>query len=411
MPIFGAEAEQIAPQPRVEIGNTQQAQIGRQGIRQAGGEVDAPAPLDQSGRVDRERHVKTREPELLPRRLPGGGVAVIPVHHEHGVAEVRGLARLFEERLERVVEVPDAVVGREAVETVLPERGIVHLREVEPPMIVGNRKGPVISGRLDEGKERFLLLAEHLVGFFEQNDVRDAPAIRLRRIVVAFLEHVQARNVMGEQAPDVAPVRAPPEKIILFVPLEGVHQRMLVHHQRIARSGGGAVHVRNAGDHGEHRSRRGNLRHEEVREQQTLPRDRVEIRRGVERVAEDSGLECGKRLHVNHHQVVLDRGLAGRRDVPGEIELLRVRGFDSEQRSRICVMLAHLVRVIGEVAVFRGVHEEQNGVQRERGYGFTRGKIGFAPAQRVPRPFAVDSQRVQCREHGDRRPLRPLSQR
>src|SRR5205809_4684524 len=43
MRILGAEAQQIAPQPGIEIGNTQQAQIRRQGIGQAGGEVDAPA--------------------------------------------------------------------------------------------------------------------------------------------------------------------------------------------------------------------------------------------------------------------------------------------------------------------------------------------------------------------------------
>src|SRR6267378_1197030 len=38
MRILGAEAQQIAPQPGIEIGNTQQAQIRRQGIGQAGGE-------------------------------------------------------------------------------------------------------------------------------------------------------------------------------------------------------------------------------------------------------------------------------------------------------------------------------------------------------------------------------------
>src|SRR5207245_9216729 len=48
MPISGAETEEVAPQPRVEIGDTQQAQILPQGIRQASGEVAAQAPLDPS---------------------------------------------------------------------------------------------------------------------------------------------------------------------------------------------------------------------------------------------------------------------------------------------------------------------------------------------------------------------------
>src|SRR2546430_4198875 len=40
MLVFRSEAEQVAPQSRVEIGNAEQAQIRRQGIGQAGGEVD-----------------------------------------------------------------------------------------------------------------------------------------------------------------------------------------------------------------------------------------------------------------------------------------------------------------------------------------------------------------------------------
>src|SRR6266513_4459097 len=215
MPISGAEAEQIAPQPRIEIGNPQQAQVRRQGIGQARGEVDAPAPLDQCGRVNRQRHVKTREPQLLPRRLPGRGVAVIPVHDEDRVAEVRGLARLFKEGLERVVEEPEPVVGREAVEAVVVERCIVHLRELEPPTVAWDRVRPVIPRGLDKGEERLLFLAERRLGFFEQNDVRYAPAVRLRRVVVAFLEYMQAGYVVREQAADISPGRAPAQKIIL----------------------------------------------------------------------------------------------------------------------------------------------------------------------------------------------------
>src|SRR6266516_558885 len=213
MPISGAEAEQIASEPRIEVGNTEQAQIRRQRIGQAGGEVDAPAALDQRGRVDHQRHVKTREPQLLPGRLQGGGVAVIPVHDEYGVAEVRCLARLDEEGLERVVEKAEPVVGREAVEAVVVERRIIDLRELESPPVARDRIRPVISCGLDEGEERLLFLAERRVGFFEQNDVRYAPAVRLRRVVVAFLEYVQAGYVVREQAADVSPGRAPAQKI------------------------------------------------------------------------------------------------------------------------------------------------------------------------------------------------------
>src|SRR5438046_6942915 len=126
---------------------------------------------------------------------------------------------------------------------------------------------------------------------------------------------MQAGYVVREQAPDISPGRAPAQKIILLVPLERVHQRVLIHHQRIARRGRGPVHVRNAGDHGEHRSRSRDLRYEEIREQQPLLRDRVEIRRCVERVAENPRLECGERLQVDKQQVVMSRGLAGGREI------------------------------------------------------------------------------------------------
>src|SRR6266705_2091633 len=207
MPISGPETEQVAPQPGIEIGDPQQAQIRRKGIGQARGEVDAPAPLDQCGRVDHQRHVKTREPQLLPGRLPGRGIAVIPVHHEYRVAEVRGLARPGEEGLERVVEEAEPIVGREAVEAVVVERRIAHLSELEPPPVAWNRVRPVISGGLDEGEERLLFLAERRVRLFEQDDVRYAPAVRLRRVVVAFLEYMQTGYVVREQAADVAPGR------------------------------------------------------------------------------------------------------------------------------------------------------------------------------------------------------------
>src|SRR5438552_8074288 len=47
MLVFGSEAEQVASEPRIEVGNTEQAQIRGQRIGQAGGEVDAPAPFDE----------------------------------------------------------------------------------------------------------------------------------------------------------------------------------------------------------------------------------------------------------------------------------------------------------------------------------------------------------------------------
>src|SRR5437773_11432646 len=116
------------------------------------------------------------------------------------------------------------------------ERRIANLRELESPPVALDRIRPVISGGLDEGEERLLFLAERRLGFFEQNDVRYAPAVRLRRVVVAFLEYMQTGYVVREQAADGAPGRARAQKIIIFVPLERVHQRVLVHYQRIARS-------------------------------------------------------------------------------------------------------------------------------------------------------------------------------
>src|SRR6266571_4505033 len=107
------------------------------------------------------------------------------------------------------------------------ERRIAHLRELESPPVARDRIRPVISRGLDEGEERLLFLAERRVGFFEQNDVRYAPAVRLRRVVVAFLEYMQARDVVGEQAADISPGRTASQKIVFFVPLERVHQRVL----------------------------------------------------------------------------------------------------------------------------------------------------------------------------------------
>src|SRR5258708_4441077 len=246
MRIAGPEIEQIAPERGIERRNADQAQGRRQRVGQARGEFDAPAALYQPGRVDHAGHVVAREQELLPGSLQGGRVAVIPVHHEHRILEVGRLSRFREEGAQRKVEVSHAVVRGQAVESVFREHGRVDSSELEAGVNTGDGEGPVIPRGLDKREKRLGLVAKHEVRLVEQHDVGHAPAVDLRRIVIALLENMQAGNIVREQSADIPPGGAASQKIIFLVALERVHQRVLVHDQRIARGGRGRVHVRNA---------------------------------------------------------------------------------------------------------------------------------------------------------------------
>src|SRR5713226_3901288 len=215
--IFWPEGEQIAPETGIEVGNPYETQISRQRIRQAGSEVDAPALLDQPRRIDNQGHMIPRESERLPRGLVGGRVAMIAVHHEHGVLKVRRPPCLREERLERIVQEPQTVVGRQTVEAVILKRVAVQLRQLESVLVLRDRVRPMVSRGLNEGEERFFLVAKRVVRFFEQDDVRHAPGVLLRRAVIALFVNVQTGNIVREQTADIAPGSAAAEEIKLVV--------------------------------------------------------------------------------------------------------------------------------------------------------------------------------------------------
>ena len=115
---------------------------------------------------------------------------------------------------------------------------------------------------MHKSKERLFMLllvfGQNAVRFAEQVQVRNTPhVVAVFVLELAFFVHINIGNVMFQNTADVAPTGTAADKVVFFIIRQRVGNNVLVHNQRVAGAGFERRDVRDTGDGGKHRTRRG----------------------------------------------------------------------------------------------------------------------------------------------------------
>ena len=180
---------------------------------------------------------------------------MVTEEHKNGVGELYFLPRGFHEIADRPIQIAEGIVFGLINKPVFLQRGVIHLTQRERADIgLGNGIRAMVGRRLDNGKERFVGLFEHGIGFHEQVFIGNSPDIDYRRLEAAFFVNLDIVDVLLQQAADIGPGGGGADEVVLVIALEAIDQQVLLHGFRVAAGCVAHIDIRHGGEPHIHRA-------------------------------------------------------------------------------------------------------------------------------------------------------------